>query len=85
MVKMADLFKSWLYPQTLPDKTAWCREDSEDYEEPEEPDFVDFLVRLSPFTTEPPLKCNSDGWFPIGIHPRKPEICPVGIKFHRVT
>ncbi|MCI0415366.1 hypothetical protein L0222_21550 [bacterium] len=56
---------------------------SEDYEEPEEPDFVDFLVRLTPLKTEPLLECNSDGWFPIGIHPRKVEVCPVGIKFHR--
>jgi hypothetical protein len=58
---------------------------SEEYDELEEPDLVDFLVRLIPLEqpVDPELKCDSNGWFPIGINPRKPAICPVGIKFNR--
>jgi hypothetical protein len=26
--------------------------------------------------TDIELKCDADGWFPIGIHPRKPAVCP---------
>ncbi len=57
---------------------------SEEYEELEEPDFVDFLIRLSPLDrSDSELQCDSDGWFPIGINPRKPAVCPTGIKFNR--
>lgn len=59
--------------------------DSEEYEELDEPDFVDFLVRITPLEPSAALElqCDASGWFPVGINPRKPEVCPVGIKFNR--
>ena len=58
---------------------------SEEYNELEEPDWVDFLVRLTPLDPETTLElqCNEHGWFPVGLNPRKPALCPIGLKFHR--
>ncbi|NUM55894.1 MAG: hypothetical protein HUU46_19820 [Candidatus Hydrogenedentes bacterium] len=59
--------------------------DSEDYEELEEPDMVDFIVRLTPLSGADnlTLQCDDTGWFPVGLNPRKPAKCPIGIKFNR--
>lgn len=59
--------------------------DSEAYEELEEPDMVDFIVRLLPFSSADrlTLQCDDTGWFPIGINPRKPAKCPIGVPFNR--
>ena len=59
--------------------------DSEEYEELEEPDMVDFVVRLTPLggAGNMKLQCDVDGWFPVGLNPRKPAKCPVGIWFER--
>ncbi|MCL4694208.1 MAG: hypothetical protein KJ060_17060 [Candidatus Hydrogenedentes bacterium] len=59
--------------------------DSDEYEELDEPDFVDFLVRFTPLdpSVNLELQCDEDGWFPIGINPRKPDVCPKGINFKR--
>jgi len=58
---------------------------SEKYEELEEPDWVDFILRLSPWKAgkEIELPCDQNGWFPNGLNPRKPELCPLGLMFRR--
>lgn len=59
--------------------------DSDEYAELDEPDMVDFIVRLTPLTSNARLTLQADeyGWFPVGINPRKPEKCPVGVQFNR--
>ena len=60
---------------------------SDEGEELEEPEYIDFLVRLTPMESEQPalqLQCDEAGWFPLGINPRKPELCPTGISFQRL-
>ena len=54
----------------------------EEYDQLDDFEPLEFVVRLTPLTeAPPPLPQLDDGWFPHDVNVRKPELCPLGIRF----
>ena len=57
--------------------------ESDRFDDLEAPDVADFIVRLSRWKEDVPLDLPEpkQGWFPIAMNVRKPDLCPIGLRF----